>query len=433
MAAQISEQVFSEHDLHDLEHWITNQGLQETRVGAIVEGLCERLRQAGFPLLRLSVGLHALHPIYSGFGFTWLANSGIVSEDSFLRQSAGGERNPDFLRSPFHYMIQNRLPSYRQNLQGQVEREFDIYRTFRDLGATDYFVRMVSFRGLKNYDSADDIEDENGVIYSWLCDRPGGFSEDDLAVIEHLTPILTLALKAKTGELTALSVAQTYLGKDAGRRVMSGQVDRGYLQTIQAVIFFADLRGFTRLADRLPGEEMVRTLDDYLEVMTGPVVEQGGEVLKFMGDGVLAVFEITDDSCATLCYSAMDATRQVYRRLGELNRSRQAAGQPILELDTALHVGEVLYGNVGAVGRLDFTVVGPAVNEASRLEALCRPLDHYLVISDEFARQAVTWADKLISLGAHELRDLPGSREVFTVRPEIWQSWSGDGDGLSDP
>ncbi len=360
------ELTLSDHDVSDIEHWILKQGLKEKPLSEVLIGFCERLQNRGFPVIRLSIGMNSLHPIYQGFGYTWTAGDETLVEDTFLRSSVGGEVNSDYLRSPFYRMMTERLMEYRQLLTGPVEREFEIYDYFRRLGATDYFVRVMSFRGIEGADQVFNFSSEQGMVFSWLGNRPGGWREADLNIIRRLVFSFALVAKVRASELTALSVAETYLGPDAGRRVMAGTIDRGSVETISAVIFFADLRGFTRLADQLSGDELVTLLDDYFEAITQPLVDAGGQVLKFMGDGLLAVFEIDTDENSALCQRALSATQETVASIARLNRGRQQAGQPTLALDIALHVGDVLYGNVGAVGRLDFTIVGPAVNEASR-------------------------------------------------------------------
>lgn len=391
-----------------ISDWILAEGLRGTAIRDLMEGFCDQLSSAGFPLMRGFTSFQTLHPLYSGYGFIWRRADVDVEENSFLRQTIP---SPAWTDSPFFYMLQNNVHTLRACLEGETEREFPVYDDFRAEGATGYFARLVGFGEL------DINKDEpGGVAYSFLTDCPGGFADSHIAMLEKLMPVLSLAIKARSTYQIATEILGVYIGHDAGRRVFSGTIERGDVQTIGAVIFFADLRGFTRLSETLDGGEVVAMLDDYLDAIARPLLAQGGEVLKFMGDGLMGTFEIGDADPAEKCQAALTATHGVMKGLAALSQKRRAAGQPVMELDVALHLGDVLYGNVGSENRLDFTVIGPAVNEASRMEALCRPLGHSLLVSEAFANAAsADCRGRLISIGRHRLRDIPGDRELFTV------------------
>ena len=208
---------------------------------------------------------------------------------------------------------------------------------------------------------------------------------------------------------------ETYLGRDAGARVLTGQIERGTAEAIRAVIWFADLRGFTRLTDSLPRDLLVQTLDDYLEAMAKPVHDHQGQILKFMGDGLLATFDLTGHDEAAVCRKALKAAADLRSAFPGFNKARQAAGKPVRDFGLALHLGEVLYGNIGASERLDFTVIGPAVNEASRIQALCRPLERNILVSSTLQESAGAGSGNLESLGFHALRGVREPQELFTL------------------
>lgn len=273
-------------------------------------------------------------------------------------------------------------------------------------------------------DSSVSSVDNDGLIVSWLTDRPGGFTDDDIALIERTHPIFALAMRTEATTETAQSVAATYLGRDPGQRVLDGAIDRGSVTSMRAVIYFADLRGFTKLAQDLPATDVVEMLNGYLDCLARPVMDAGGEVLKFLGDGVLAVFEIDGQGPELACQSALAASRRALNRVAKLNRRRHQAGQPVMQMDLALHLGDVMYGNVGVEGRLDFTVIGPAVNEASRIEGACRQLDRHLLASEVFYRAVAGHTDSLVSVGRHQLRDIAQTQELFGLPPT---SPGGDG------
>ena len=391
-----------------ISDWVLFEGLRGTAIRDLMEGFCDQLSTSGFPLLRGFASFQTLHPLYTGYGFIWHRAEADVEENSFLRQNI---TSPAWTESPFFYMLSNNVDTLLACLERETGREFPVYDDFRAGGATGYFARLVRFGDL------DINKDEpGGVAYSFLTDCAGGFSASHIAILEKLMPMLSLAIKARSTYQIATEILGTYIGHDAGRRVLSGTVERGDVQTIGAVIFFADLRGFTQLSETMDGTDVVAMLDDYLDTIARPLLARGGEVLKFMGDGLMATFEIGDADPAEKCRAALAATCGVMQGLSALNADRSAAGRPAMALDVALHLGDVLYGNVGSESRLDFTVIGPAVNEASRMEALCRPLGRSLLISEAFANAAsADCRGRLISLGRHRLRDIPGERELFTA------------------
>ena len=219
-------------------------------------------------------------------------------------------------------------------------------------------------------------------------------------------------MKSRLTYEVASTVLETYLGRDAGHRVLTGSIERGSAEAIRAVIWFSDLRGFTKLTDSLPRDVLVATLDDYLEAMAAPVQTNNGQILKFMGDGLLATFDLTGRDDAAVCRDALAAAKALRSAFPVFNNARKANGKPVMDFGLALHLGEVFYGNIGASDRLDFTVVGPAVNEASRIQALCRPLDRNVLVSSTF-QETVGSESALESLGFHALRGVREPKELF--------------------
>ena len=391
-----------------ISQWLIQRGLAGDTVAQLATGLCDHLAAQGVPLLRAFIGLQTLHPLYGGYAYIWRRGVEDLSVDSYLRQQG---HNSDFLASPLHHMRQNRILRFRQNLETTAEPEYPIYQMFRDEGGTDYFVRLFPFA------RADGPVREDGVMISLLFDQAGGLAADELAELEVILQVFALAARSAATYATAQSVAHTYLGKDAGQRVLDGDIDRGSTSSMRAVIFFADLRGFTPLSEQLPGPELLSMLDDYLDAIARGVLQRGGEVLKFLGDGVLAVFEISGDDteCQTACQQGMAAGRDAFAAIEALNAARQAQEQPTMALDLALHIGDVLYGNGGAEGRLDFTVIGPAVNEASRIEAMCGTLDRSWLVSEAFYHSARHCSDTMEAMGRHPLRGLIGERALYSL------------------
>jgi adenylate cyclase len=246
-------------------------------------------------------------------------------------------------------------------------------------------------------------------------DRPGGFHDGELARLRGLLPLLSLVLEVKETKRILRTLLDVYLGHDAGRRVLGGLIKRGDGITLAAALWYCDLRGFTAMAETLPRDATIALLNDYFECMVGPVQQHGGEVLKFIGDAMLAIFPIADDlDRDRACHAALAAAEAALADLAQLNDRRRAAGRATLEIGIALHMGAVTYGNIGGPERLDFTVVGPAVNLVTRLEGLCSELGRPLLASARFASPC---GSKLVSLGRYRLRSFAEEHEVFTLPP----------------
>jgi len=388
-------------ETHGNAQWIVSEGLKGTAETTLLQGLCERLLAADIPLLRANISLPTLHPIMGGHLFIWRRGED-AAEDGWERNVKGDDG-----RTPFTHMISTGRTQLRCRLDRGEGAQFPMCERFRQQGATDYFAMETAFGAAQRFGPADRI------LSSWLTDAPGGFLDSQLAVIEQLAPPLALAVKGASTFRIARSVIETYLGADAGRRVLSGEIDRGSGQTIRAALWFCDLQGFTKLADTTSRDLLLAMLDDYFECMVTTVQECRGEVLKFMGDGLLAIFNLSDD--AESCSAALDAAGKVVERISKLIEQRREGGLPVTEFRIALHLGDVMYGNIGARNRLDFTVVGPAVNEVSRIESMCQALEQNLVVSQAFAEAADRSRDRLVSLGRYALRGVRKPQELFTL------------------
>jgi adenylate cyclase len=221
-------------------------------------------------------------------------------------------------------------------------------------------------------------------------------------------------MMAHAGHTIASSLLKAYLGDDAGERVHSGAVERGSVESMRAVLWYADIRGFTAIADHTPGPDVIELLNEVFETITAPLRRRGGQVLKFMGDGLLATFPFVEATKHEICRQALDAAAEAMRALDRLNDVRAEAGKPVATVDVALHLGEVLYGNIGAVDRLDFTMIGPAVNEAARMERLCQPLGYNVLVSADLAA-AIDGNRRLVALGEHQLRGVHDKRSIYAM------------------
>jgi adenylate cyclase len=400
------------HRIIETHIWAVREGLRGAEARDLFDGYCQRLVIHGIPLWRAHTAMETLHPQWNGYGYTWRRDLNAIEPEQYPHS------NDDALiwvRSPFYALILRARagehnPSMRRRLEaGAEERDFPALEEFFALGATDHFAHLFV------YGEDGDRSQGTGIVYSFTTDRKGGFTDDELTLLQATLPVLSLAMKAHAGHVIASGLLWTYLGEDAGRRVHSGVVERGSVDKISAVIWYADIRGFTLISDSAPGPVVIELLNDIFEALTAALRPRGGQVLKFVGDGMLAIFSFEDMSRAETCQRALDAAVAAMRSVDELNAKRAAAGLPVAPVDLALHIGDVLYGNVGATDRLDFTVIGPAINEAARMEALCKSLDRSVLVSAEFVAQTACDSSRLESLGRHALRGVRQPKEIFAL------------------
>jgi adenylate cyclase len=396
----------------ELNVWFTEEGLRGATAGELFEGYCRRLSAMDFVIMRAYVSTQTLHPQWTGYGYTWRREFSSVREQQFAR----GPVSHEWMSSPFNALIQRSLageknPWLRRRLElGPEQRDFPVLADFYAAGATDYV--CLSFQ----FGVTGDPSHGTGVLYSFTTDRPGGFRTAEIDLLRSTLPGLSLAMKAHTGHDIASGLLRTYLGHDAGNRVYSGAVERGTVDGLRSVLWYADLRGFTRISDVSSGAAIVEMLNDTFETLTAALRPRGGHVLKFIGDAMLATISFDEPDEKATCRRALDAAVEASANLKNRNLERQSANLPFADVDIALHVGEVLYGNVGAVDRLDFTVIGPAVNEVVRMEKLCEPLGQQILFSSRFAEAAGRCDGRLESLGHFQLRGVDEAKEIFGLR-----------------
>jgi len=392
--------------------WAVREGLRGATAYGLFDGFCQRLVVHGVPLWRAHTAMETLHPQWAGYGYTWRRDLNAIQPEQYPH---GTDQEAIWLSSPFHALIERAIagednPSIRRRIaEGPDQRDFPVLEEFFAAGGTDYFGALFGFG------EEGDRSHGTGVVYSFTTDRLGGFSEDDTTLLQATLPALSLAIKGHAGHIIASGLLGAYLGEDAGRRVHSGAVERGSVESIHAVLWYADIRGFTPASDSSPGPVIIDLLNDVFETLTAALRSHGGQVLKFLGDGMLAIFSFEEVDRAQTCRRALDAAHEAMNALAARNEARAAAGLPIAAVDLALHLGEVLYGNVGAADRLDFTVIGPAVNEVARIEALCEPLGRAALVSAELAAVAADDDHRLESLGRHVLRGVRQAKEIFAL------------------
>jgi len=381
--------------------WLVQDAWKAGSSQDLVTRLAEALVAAGVPLWRLRLLIRTLHPQLFALTYTWQRDGDGIEE---FEATHAGLQSVEYLNSPFAPILKGE-GGVRRRLDGPDPRlDFPILKDLVAEGATDYVAMPLRFSdGLIN-------------VVTLTSDRPGGFSTEELGRFYEILPSLGRLVEAHAQRVSSLTLLQTYLGRNAGERVMDGLVKRGDGEDIHAVIWFSDLRGSTELADSLPRDDYLAALNQYFDGVAGAVIDNGGEVLKFIGDAVLAIFPIRDpdNPHPEACARALAAARDAGARIEEVNGERAAQDQPPLAFGVGLHRGNLTYGNIGTAKRLDFTVIGPAVNEASRIESLCKELGEPVLVSADFARSI---PGALVSLGRHALRGVRAEQELFTLPP----------------
>ena len=396
----------------DLLAGVTRRGLAGIPETELLKEAYVEARRIGIPISRAIFIVDTLHPVYEGRLFRWRSETPDEMEvvDYERTNRPGTEGAERWLQSPFYRMFQDGTERMRRRLVPEVLDEYAVLREMYDEGQTDWIALIDRFA------PGSAIGELECLFSSWTTDVPGGFEDEQLRALKRLVPILGLALKSASLARIAETLVETYLGRDAGRRVLAGRIERGVADRIEAALWFSDLRGYTRITGAAAPEHIIPFLNDYAEVVVNAVHEAGGDVLKLIGDGTLAIF--AGGSLAEACHCALRAEKLVRRGIRELNRERAAGSLPTTEVYLGLHVGEVFYGNVGSQERLDFTVVGPAVNEASRIAAMCRSAERNVLASEAFVAAAAD-SDKprLVSCGRFALRGVEQPKELFTVAP----------------
>ena len=410
----MNETFFSE-----VSAWLVQAGLAGTSETEIVSGFCDRCVAAELPLGRAIVFIDTLHPVHEGRLFRWgydptespLLEYGRTSPDGLAAAGSDPksvEAAERWRRSLFYKMLQTGESLSRLRVNPATADEYSFLLDLLAAGMTDYIAMITRF-------APDGIIGEMDAVYSsWTTRAAGGFSDWHIDALKRIAPYLAIAIKSVSLARMAGTLMETYLGRDAGQRVLSGRIMRGIAERIDAVVWFSDLRGFTRITDQSP-KEVIPLLNDYSDVIVSAIHRNGGDVLKLIGDGTLAIFTAEDRVHA--CDMALSAAIAARRGVVELKKLRATSGKPVTDMYLGLHVGEVFYGNIGSHERLDFTVVGPAVNEASRIAAMCRSVDQPILMSAAFASVGSV-KRRLVSVGRYALRGVSHPQELFTLDPD---------------
>jgi adenylate cyclase len=396
-----------------LMNWLASQGLTGLPESELLHGFCEQCRAEGLDLSRGLVFIDTLHPIYEGRGFRWndtASNEGDTFE--YGSTSAGGAALEYWRRSPFFHMLEHGDDEMLIDLADCASLDFSMIGELAEKEHRHFVAFVHRFGETGTLGEMD-------CFYSyWLTRRDQGFNEPELAALRDLVPVLGLAIKSAQQMDIARTLGRVYLGRDASEQVLSGRISRGVTERINTVLWFSDLRGSTGISESIEPDEIIPFLNDYAQASIDAIHDAGGDVLKLIGDGVLAMFAGPD--MATARRAALRAEHYVRRNISALNERRSAEGRPMTSAYVGLHVGEVFYGNIGSEDRLDFTVVGPAVNEVSRIASMCRSVDRELLASAEFRTGLdSTGRDYLVSTGRYALRGIGRAQDLYTLDPVI--------------
>ena len=396
----------------NLMNWLVSQGLTGLPETDLIRGFCERSRAGGLDISRASLFIDTLHPIFEGRGFRWNDTETNESDMFEYGSTSEGEAALNWRRSIFYHMLESDIEELEVDFADRGLLDFSLIDELAAKGHR-HFVAFVH-----RFGEAGTLGRMDNLYSYWVTRRAEGFEEQGLSALRDLVPALGLAIKSAAQVEIARTLGRVYLGRDASEQVLQGRISRGVTERINAVLWFSDLRGSTAISESIGPDEIIPFLNDYAQAAIDAVHEERGDVLKLIGDGVLAMFTGADMSAARR--AALRAEHRFRHNMTTLNGRRSAAGRPTTSAHVGLHVGEVLYGNIGSEDRLDFTVVGPAVNEVSRIASMCRSVDRELLASSEF-RSGLDASGRghLVSTGRFALRGIGRAQDLYTLDPDI--------------
>jgi len=380
-------------DVQPIVEWLDAGARPAQRPQDVLHQLCRRLLDQGIPLHRVAVFVRTLHPNVAGRGFIWHQPSNVVE---IVSAPVGIQDTDQYLKSPLRIVFMQHVEVRRRICDG-CRLDFPILEELRDEGGTDFLALPVRFL--------------SGEVHaaSFATRRPGGFTEAQVEALRRVMQPFSRVAEIYAWRRTAQNILDAYLGEQTGEKVLAGHIRRGDGEDIRAVIWFCDLRDSTPLADSMSREDFLRLLNEFFECVLGPVLEHKGEVLRFIGDAALAIFPVPQGDLhdrAEASRRAVQAAEAAIERMAGLNAKRDRP----LRFGIGLHLGHVLYGNIGTPTRLEFTVIGAAANEAARIESLCKTLEVPLLLSEPVARHV----PGCTSLGHHHLRGVGEPLELFT-------------------
>src|SRR3954463_14707247 len=358
------------------------------------------------------VFIDTLHPIFEGRGFRWNDTATNESDAFEYGPSDQGDNAQNWRRSVFYHMLEHGQGELALDLAKGAAQNFGMIDELAAKGHR-HFVSYVH-----QFGAAGTMGQMDCVYSYWTTRRDDGFGEQGMAALRDLVPVLGLAIKSAAQADIAKTLGRVYLGRDASEQVLRGRIARGVTERIKAVLWFSDLRGSTAISEGMEPDEIIPFLNDYAQASIDAIHDSGGEVLKLIGDGVLAMF--THENLAAAKRAALRAEHRFRRNMKALTARRVAESRPVTTAHLGLHIGEVFYGNIGSDDRLDYTVVGPAVNEVSRIASMCRSVDRDFLTSSAFRNGLdAVGRNWLVSTGRFALRGIGGAQDLYTLDPDI--------------
>jgi adenylate cyclase len=388
--------------LKETVQWLIDGARSAVLPQEVLSQLCERAVACGIPLWRVAVFIRTLHPNVMGRRFVWRPGAEVETTEAPFELLATAE----YRDSTVTRVYQTGRAIRRKLADPACPADFPILTELKTEGVTDYLAVPLVFT--------------DGAIHAVTCTtrQPGGFTDAQISGIESIIPPLTRVAEIRTLRRMASTLLDTYVGRSPGERILAGHIRRGDIEEIHAAIWLSDMRGFTALADRVPPRELIDLLNRYFDCQVPAILDHRAEVLKFMGDGLLAIFPIAEDNADAqeVCSRTFAAARQVRANVAALSADIGVEDVHELRFGLALHVGEVLYGNIGSGNRLDFTCIGPAVNLAARIEKLTGQLGRAILASGEFARY---WPHEFSAIGEFALPGISTPQLVFGLDESV--------------
>ena len=389
------------NDIRTVVDWLMDGARSAFRPEDLVRELCHRMIDGGIPLWRAALFVNVLHPDIFGRRFTWQRGKGV----SVLEGPYALMKSDEYLTSPITAVRSSGEPLRRHLARTDCPDDFAILAELRAEQATDYLAMPMVFT------------DGSIHVATWATQQDGGFNERQTPDLETLIRPLTRMVEIRALRRTATNLLSTYVGRQAGEHILMGEIRRGHVEAIRAAIWLSDMRGFTALAERLPPQELVDLLNRYFDCQVPAIIDYGGEVLKFMGDGLLAIFPLADQSeesgniCGDICARMIACAR---KSRADIEALSVPASAEHIRFGLALHLGQVMYGNIGGGNRLDFTCIGPAVNLAARIEKVAARFGHSVVASERFS---AFFPGQFTLLGEFEIAGLAAPQPVFVLTP----------------
>lgn len=406
-------------DMFDqINTWLINRLHEDVDLSDTMAELAQRLLAGGVPVFRMVIGRSMLHPVIGLVDLTWDADTGLVERVQMSRERA--RRLVDdgsFANTPFGRIASGNATEYLADLSDpETVAEYPLFQKLVADGVTHYAAFQQNF-GAGRVDLPYEALLMHGAMLSYCTRRFNGFTDENLEGLRRILPAIFACVRVATDRQLVNVLMETYLGRISGSRVLTGQSARGDVQEIDCACMYSDLAGSLKLSQNLNGQDYIALLNAYFDCTAGAVLDHGGEVLKFVGDGILAIFPF-DDAMRTpgaMCAAVLSASRDAFARADRENAARSERNAPTFSFGIGLHVGQVLYGNVGTNKRLDFTATGPAVGLASRCEALTRTLGHRLIATSDFAEACAEAAD---AIGQHAVAGFEPKPALFTYPVE---------------